>query len=184
MPNWKSQRCTADHCPQALARKTAHAATLDLEHALLDTMQLPSLENVAKVVVDENTVANDSAPLLICRRLHYQRQLACRFVGFPGSNQIPLRADVFRAIRLNGLTWTGDRAVLPGKTAQYGPVSPLPATHFRFSCTISRPATLDFGWLVAIFQAAQALILRWLVTARAHDDQRCALASAFNLHER
>ncbi len=52
---------------KALARKTgARGLRSILEHALLDTMyELPSLENVAKVVVDENTIANDSAPLLI-----------------------------------------------------------------------------------------------------------------------
>lgn len=52
---------------KALARKTgARGLRSILEHALLDTMyELPSLENVEKVVVDENCIANDSAPLLI-----------------------------------------------------------------------------------------------------------------------
>ena len=52
---------------KALARKTgARGLRSILEHALLDTMyELPSLENVEKVVVDENTIANDSPPLLI-----------------------------------------------------------------------------------------------------------------------
>ncbi len=52
---------------KALSRKTgARGLRSILEHALLDTMyELPNLHNVAKVVVDENTISNDAKPLLI-----------------------------------------------------------------------------------------------------------------------
>ena len=52
---------------KALARKTgARGLRSILEHALLDTMyELPNLHNVAKVVLDENTITNDAKPLLI-----------------------------------------------------------------------------------------------------------------------
>ena len=52
---------------KALARKTgARGLRSIIEHALLDTMfELPTLHNVNKVVVDENTIANDTKPLLI-----------------------------------------------------------------------------------------------------------------------
>ena len=52
---------------KALARKTgARGLRSILEHVLLDTMfDLPALENVSKVVVDEPTVTGDGKPLLI-----------------------------------------------------------------------------------------------------------------------
>ena len=52
---------------RALERKTgARGLRSILEHTLLNTMfDLPSLENVIKVVVDENTITADAAPLLI-----------------------------------------------------------------------------------------------------------------------
>ncbi|CAN5298591.1 ATP-dependent Clp protease ATP-binding subunit ClpX [soil metagenome] len=52
---------------KALARKTgARGLRSILEHSLLDTMyELPQLQNVTKVVVDENTVANGTRPLVI-----------------------------------------------------------------------------------------------------------------------
>ena len=52
---------------KALARKTgARGLRSILEHALLDVMyDLPSHQNVAKVVVDENTITNGAKPLLI-----------------------------------------------------------------------------------------------------------------------
>src|SRR5688572_15103266 len=52
---------------RALDRKTgARGLRSILEHTLLNTMfDLPSLENVVKVVVDENTIASDATPLLI-----------------------------------------------------------------------------------------------------------------------
>jgi len=52
---------------RALERKTgARGLRSILEHTLLNTMfDLPSMENVVKVVVDENTIASDAAPLLI-----------------------------------------------------------------------------------------------------------------------
>jgi ATP-dependent Clp protease ATP-binding subunit ClpX len=52
---------------RALERKTgARGLRSILEHTLLNTMfDLPSLENVVKVVVDENTIASDATPLLI-----------------------------------------------------------------------------------------------------------------------
>jgi ATP-dependent Clp protease ATP-binding subunit ClpX len=52
---------------KALARKTgARGLRSILEQSLLDTMfELPQLQNVTKVVVDENTVANGARPLVI-----------------------------------------------------------------------------------------------------------------------
>ena len=52
---------------KALNRKTgARGLRSILEHTLLNTMfDLPSLENVVKVVVDEGTIASDAPPLLI-----------------------------------------------------------------------------------------------------------------------
>ncbi len=52
---------------KALQRKTgARGLRSILEHILLNTMfDLPSLENVVKVVVDEGTIASDAPPLLI-----------------------------------------------------------------------------------------------------------------------
>ena len=52
---------------RALERKTgARGLRSILEHTLLNTMfDLPSMENVVKVVVDEGTIVADAAPLLI-----------------------------------------------------------------------------------------------------------------------
>jgi ATP-dependent Clp protease ATP-binding subunit ClpX len=52
---------------KALERKTgARGLRSILEHTLLNTMfDLPSLENVVKVVVDEGTITSDATPLLI-----------------------------------------------------------------------------------------------------------------------
>ena len=52
---------------KAMERKTgARGLRSILEHALLDTMyDLPSLENVAKVVIDEGVIVGESDPLLI-----------------------------------------------------------------------------------------------------------------------
>jgi ATP-dependent Clp protease ATP-binding subunit ClpX len=52
---------------KALARKTgARGLRSILEQALLDTMyDLPSMENVAKVVIDENAATGDAQPILI-----------------------------------------------------------------------------------------------------------------------
>jgi ATP-dependent Clp protease ATP-binding subunit ClpX len=52
---------------RALARKTgARGLRSILEHALLDVMyELPSQQNVVKVVIDENTITNGAKPLLI-----------------------------------------------------------------------------------------------------------------------
>src|SRR5687767_7891773 len=52
---------------RALERKTgARGLRSILEHTLLNTMfDLPSLEKVVKVVVDENTITSDAPPLLI-----------------------------------------------------------------------------------------------------------------------
>ena len=52
---------------KALARKTgARGLRSILEHALLDTMyELPGMENVEKVVIDENMITGDPPPLLI-----------------------------------------------------------------------------------------------------------------------
>lgn len=52
---------------KALARKTgARGLRSILEQSLLDVMyELPSQQNVAKVVVDENTITNGAKPLMI-----------------------------------------------------------------------------------------------------------------------
>jgi len=52
---------------KAMERKTgARGLRSILEHALLDTMyDLPSLEDIQKVVVDENVIKGDSEPLMI-----------------------------------------------------------------------------------------------------------------------
>jgi ATP-dependent Clp protease ATP-binding subunit ClpX len=52
---------------KALERKTgARGLRSILEHALLDVMfELPNQQNVAKVVIDENTIVNGAKPLLI-----------------------------------------------------------------------------------------------------------------------
>ena len=57
---------------RALARKTgARGLRSILEHILLDTMyELPTLENVSKVVVDESMVSADGKPLLIYSDSH------------------------------------------------------------------------------------------------------------------
>jgi ATP-dependent Clp protease ATP-binding subunit ClpX len=52
---------------KALERKTgARGLRSILEHALMEVMfELPALQNVAKVVIDENTITNGAKPLLI-----------------------------------------------------------------------------------------------------------------------
>ncbi|MCM0043775.1 MAG: ATP-dependent Clp protease ATP-binding subunit ClpX [Burkholderiaceae bacterium] len=52
---------------KALARKTgARGLRSIVEHALMDVMfELPNQQNVAKVVIDENTITNGAKPLLI-----------------------------------------------------------------------------------------------------------------------
>ncbi|MBB5017741.1 ATP-dependent Clp protease ATP-binding subunit ClpX [Chitinivorax tropicus] len=52
---------------KALARKTgARGLRSILEHALLDTMyELPGMTNVKKIVLDENCIQNNAAPLMI-----------------------------------------------------------------------------------------------------------------------
>jgi ATP-dependent Clp protease ATP-binding subunit ClpX len=51
----------------AIARKTgARGFRSIIEHALLEVMfELPNQQNVAKVVIDENTITNGAKPLLI-----------------------------------------------------------------------------------------------------------------------
>jgi ATP-dependent Clp protease ATP-binding subunit ClpX len=57
---------------KALARKTgARGLRSILEQVLLDTMyELPTLENVSKVVVDEQMISADGKPLLIYSESH------------------------------------------------------------------------------------------------------------------
>jgi ATP-dependent Clp protease ATP-binding subunit ClpX len=52
---------------KALARKTgARGLRSILEYVLLDTMfELPSMENILKVVIDENMISGDAQPILI-----------------------------------------------------------------------------------------------------------------------
>jgi ATP-dependent Clp protease ATP-binding subunit ClpX len=54
---------------KALARKTgARGLRSIMEHALIDTMfDLPTLDGVAKVVLDEHTIQEDAKPLLVYR---------------------------------------------------------------------------------------------------------------------
>jgi ATP-dependent Clp protease ATP-binding subunit ClpX len=54
---------------KALARKTgARGLRSILEQALMNTMfELPNLNNVEKVVVDENTIEENKPPLLVYR---------------------------------------------------------------------------------------------------------------------
>jgi ATP-dependent Clp protease ATP-binding subunit ClpX len=54
---------------KALARKTgARGLRSIVEHALIDTMfELPNLDGVAKVVVDEHIVEDGAKPLLVYR---------------------------------------------------------------------------------------------------------------------
>jgi ATP-dependent Clp protease ATP-binding subunit ClpX len=61
---------------KAMARKTgARGLRTILEQVLLDTMyDLPSMDEVAKVVVDESVIAGDSEPLMIYE--HNDKQLA------------------------------------------------------------------------------------------------------------
>ncbi|MBI2780136.1 MAG: ATP-dependent Clp protease ATP-binding subunit ClpX [Gammaproteobacteria bacterium] len=60
---------------KAMERKTgARGLRSILEHALLDTMyELPSMENVAKVVVDEGVISGQSAPLMIYESAEFPR---------------------------------------------------------------------------------------------------------------
>lgn len=60
---------------KAMERKTgARGLRSILEHALLDTMyELPSMENVAKVVVDEGVISGESAPLMIYESAEFPR---------------------------------------------------------------------------------------------------------------
>jgi len=61
---------------KAMARKTgARGLRTILEQVLLDTMyDLPSMDEVAKVVVDESVISGDSDPLMIYE--HNDKQLA------------------------------------------------------------------------------------------------------------
>ena len=54
---------------KALARKTgARGLRSIMEHALIDTMfELPTLDGVAKVVVDEHIIEDGAKPLLVYR---------------------------------------------------------------------------------------------------------------------
>jgi ATP-dependent Clp protease ATP-binding subunit ClpX len=54
---------------KALARKTgARGLRSIMEHTLIDTMfELPNLEGVVKVVVDEHNIQENSKPLLVYR---------------------------------------------------------------------------------------------------------------------
>ena len=54
---------------KALARKTgARGLRSIMEHSLIDTMfDLPNLDGVAKVVLDEHTIEEEAKPLLVYR---------------------------------------------------------------------------------------------------------------------
>ena len=56
---------------RALARKTgARGLRSILEQSLIDTMfDLPTISNVEKVVVDENTIEENKPPLLVYREV-------------------------------------------------------------------------------------------------------------------
>jgi len=59
---------------KAMERNTgARGLRSILEQALLDTMyDLPSMENVVKVVVDENVIAHGSKPLILYKNIEKQ----------------------------------------------------------------------------------------------------------------
>jgi ATP-dependent Clp protease ATP-binding subunit ClpX len=63
---------------KAMDRKTgARGLRTILEHVLLDTMyDLPSMENVSKVVIDEAVIAGESEPYLIFDGVEPPQQLA------------------------------------------------------------------------------------------------------------
>ncbi len=68
MSNWKSARQPCRPLPRRRwnARRGARGLRSIIEHALLDTMyELPGMENVEKVVIDENMITGDTPPLLI-----------------------------------------------------------------------------------------------------------------------
>ena len=58
-----------------MERKTgARGLRSILEHVLLDTMyELPSLENVTKVIIDEGVIKEESDPILIYEGSEKQR---------------------------------------------------------------------------------------------------------------
>ncbi|MDO8953494.1 MAG: ATP-dependent Clp protease ATP-binding subunit ClpX [Gammaproteobacteria bacterium] len=60
---------------RALARKTgARGLRSILEHALLDTMyNLPTMENVKKVLIDESVISGEKTPLLVMENEQQQR---------------------------------------------------------------------------------------------------------------
>jgi ATP-dependent Clp protease ATP-binding subunit ClpX len=63
---------------KAVERKTgARGLRSILEHVLLDTMyELPSMDNVAKVVVDDTAIEGESKPLIIYESSEQQRPKA------------------------------------------------------------------------------------------------------------
>ncbi|MDX1654406.1 MAG: AAA family ATPase, partial [Candidatus Competibacteraceae bacterium] len=63
---------------KAMERKTgARGLRTILEHVLLDTMyDLPGLQNVSKVVIDEATIAGESRPYIIYEQQSEQRRAA------------------------------------------------------------------------------------------------------------
>jgi len=62
---------------KSMERKTgARGLRSIMENVLLDTMyELPSKENVAKVVVDESVISGESAPLLVYESVETQKAL-------------------------------------------------------------------------------------------------------------
>jgi ATP-dependent Clp protease ATP-binding subunit ClpX len=60
---------------KAMERKTgARGLRTILEHTLLDTMyELPSAENVSKVIIDENVIKGDETPFLVYEAEEKQR---------------------------------------------------------------------------------------------------------------
>jgi len=63
---------------KAMDRKTgARGLRSILEHVLLETMyDLPSLENVAKVIVDAGVIRGESAPIMVYQDAEYPRAAA------------------------------------------------------------------------------------------------------------
>ena len=73
---------------KALARKTgARGLRSIMEQSLIDTMfELPNLDGVAKVVLDEHTIEEDAKPLLVYREAGQGQRLTCRRAGPPSDD--------------------------------------------------------------------------------------------------
>lgn len=85
---WKAQNWEFLNSLTAVARKAmerntgARGLRSILEQVLLDTMyDLPSMENVAKVVNDESVIQGESKPIILYNNIEKQRLLGLRFLS-------------------------------------------------------------------------------------------------------